>query len=244
MAKLVELADDLQVYSHSVMETRFMYDEIFNEGCYDMELPDCPFIVDVGGNIGMFVIYMKCRYPGAEIVSFEPMPESASLFRQNVALHRIEGVTLHETALGSRREEGVSFAYYPMIPGNSTRYPETKVLPMMQMAETVAPKTVEQMYRAREVSATVERLASFLPDDRDIDLLKVDVEGAEGDVLLGINPGQWSRIHQAVLEVADLDGQLAMVLKALEDNGMRTTVAQAPLTEERNLTYMVHAVRG
>ncbi|QSY50323.1 MULTISPECIES: hypothetical protein [Streptomyces] len=52
MAKLIELTDDLQVHSHSLMETRSMYDEIFNEGCYDMELPDCPFIVDVGGNIG------------------------------------------------------------------------------------------------------------------------------------------------------------------------------------------------
>ena len=36
-------------------------------------------------------------------------------------------------------------------------------------------------------------------DLQDIDLLKVDVEGAELDVLRGILPGDWPRIHQACL---------------------------------------------
>ena len=243
MSNLVDLGGGLRVYAQSVMETRFMHDEIFNEGCYDVELPARPFVIDVGGNIGMFAIYLKGKYPDAEIVSFEPMPESAALFRQNVALHGLASVTLHEIALGGRVEENVSFAFYPMIPGNSTRYPETKVLPMVQMAETVPQKTVEQMYKVREVNASVERLASYLRDGRTVDLLKVDVEGAEADVLLGIDAEQWPRIRRAALEVADLDGQLAKVCGILHDSGMRTTVEQAPLTEAENVTYMVYAVR-
>ena len=35
----------------------------------------------------------------------------------------------------------------------------------------------------------------------DIDLLKVDVEGAELEVLYGVRAAQWTRIHQVVLEV-------------------------------------------
>ncbi|MDI5965472.1 FkbM family methyltransferase [Streptomyces sp. SL13] len=243
MSKLLDLGGGLHVYAQSIMETRFMHDEIFNEGCYDVDLPDRPFIVDVGGNIGMFVLYIKSKYPDAEIISFEPMPQSAAVFRQNVALHRLEGITLNEVALGSETEGNVMFAFYPMLPGNSTRYPETKVLPMVQMAEAVPQKTVDQMYKVQEVNATVERLASFLPEDRDVDLLKVDVEGAEADVLLGIAADQWPRIHQAVLEVADLDGQLEKVNGILHDAGFTTAVTQAPLTEARNVTYMVHATR-
>ncbi len=243
MSKLLDLGGGLHVYAQSIMETRFMHDEIFNEGCYDVKLPDRPFIVDVGGNIGMFVIYIKSKYPEAEIISFEPMPQSAAVFRQNVALHKLDDITLHEVALGSETEQNVMFAYYPMLPGNSTRYPETKVLPMVQMAEEVPQKAVDQMYKMHEVNATVERLAAFLPEGRDIDLLKIDVEGAEADVMLGIDAEQWPRIHQAVLEVADLDGQLAKVCDILHGNGFRTAVTQAPLTEARNVTYMVHATR-
>ena len=244
MLKLIELGDGLQVYALSVMEARFMYDEIFKEDCYGVDLPEQPLVIDVGANIGMFAIFIKQRYPDAEVLSFEPMPESASLLRRNIALHQLDRVTVHELALGSEAERNVSFAFYPMLPGHSTRYPETKVLPMTQMAADVEPKVVEQMYRAREVNARVDRLATFLPPDRRVDLLKVDVEGAEADVLLGIDTHQWPQIQRAILEVADIDGQLAVVCDILRDNGLTPAVRQAPLTEAENVTYMVHATRG
>jgi FkbM family methyltransferase len=244
MTELVQLGGDLDVYTQSPAEAQYMYDEIFAEGCYrEVGLPARPYVVDVGGNIGMFVLYIKREYPDAEVVSFEPMPNSIELFGRNMALHGVTGVTLHPTALGSVPEEAVTFSFYPLLPANSTRYPEIKELPKSQLAEKTDRTLAEQIYYADEVTVPVKRLAEFLPPGRTVDLLKVDVEGAEADVLLGIDDEQWPFVQRAVVEVADLDGQLERVCDILRVHGFEVEARQAPLTEEDNHYFMVYATR-
>ena len=59
-----------------------------------------------------------------------------------------------------------------------------------------------------------------------IDLLKVDVEGAEEAVLAGIDEASWDRIRQLVVEVHDHDGRLARLRAMLERHGYRTVTAR------------------
>lgn len=244
MTELVELDGKLKVYTQSPIEAEYMYDEIFRQGCYDgLELPDAPVVFDIGGNIGMFALYVKSRFPAAEVTSFEPMPNNIDLFKRNVELHGLDDVTLHGTALGSKPESGVEFSFYPLLPANSTRYPEIKELPKAHMAENSNPDLAEHFYAAETVTVDVERLATFLPDDRDVDLIKIDVEGAEADVLLGIDESQWPRIRRVVAEVCDLDDQLRRVGDILRRNGFEVTEEQAPLTDAADRYYMVRAVR-
>lgn len=244
MTELVEFGDDLKVYTQSVLETQYIYDEIFQKGCYDATyLPERPLIVDVGANIGMFVLFMKRERPGAEFVCFEPMPDSIEIFRKNMDLHCLDGITLHETALGSREEENVAFSFFPMLPANSTRYPKTKELAKEQMAEKVDQSLVDHIYHAESIHLPVKRLAEFLPEDRSVDLLKIDAEGAEADVLLGVDANQWQRIRRAIVEVLDIDDQLEKVCDILSAGGFEVTAEQAPLTERENRYYMVHALR-
>lgn len=54
-----------------------------------------------------------------------------------------------------------------------------------------------------------------------IDLLKIDVEGAELDVLLGMHEGGWAKIRQIVLEGHDKDGRLRELVGLLEAHGMK-----------------------
>ena len=56
-----------------------------------------------------------------------------------------------------------------------------------------------------------------------IDLVKIDVEGAEEQVLGGIEPRDWDRLRQFVIEVHDVDGRLARISRLLEDRGYRVT---------------------
>ncbi len=53
-----------------------------------------------------------------------------------------------------------------------------------------------------------------------IDLLKIDVEGAEMDVLLGMNEGTWSKVRQVVLEGHDKDGRLNELRQLIEARGL------------------------
>ncbi len=59
-----------------------------------------------------------------------------------------------------------------------------------------------------------------------IDLLKIDVEGAEEQVLAGIADGDWPKIRQLVIEVHDVDGRLARMRELLRARGYRVVSAR------------------
>ena len=53
-AKLIELDDGLKVFASSIMEVRFLHDEIFLAGCYDhVELPQRPVVRPQGPDLGL-----------------------------------------------------------------------------------------------------------------------------------------------------------------------------------------------
>lgn len=60
-----------------------------------------------------------------------------------------------------------------------------------------------------------------------VDLLKVDVEGAEIDVLRGCG-GAWPRIHRVAVETHDRGGRAAEVIALLEDAGFVITSCKPP----------------
>ena len=57
-----------------------------------------------------------------------------------------------------------------------------------------------------------------------VDLLKIDVEGAEWDALVGIEETDWARIRQLAIEVHDVDGRVARIRELLERKGYDVAV--------------------
>jgi FkbM family methyltransferase len=243
-AKLIELEDGLEVFASSVMEVRFLHDEIFRAGCYDhVELAERPLVVDAGANIGMFALYIKRRYPAAEILAFEPVPESAAVLRQNIGLHGLTDITVHEVALGSRPEQAAAFTYYPAAPGSSTRYPQQSGPAKAAVGRIFSPRVADRLYRGRDITVPVERLSAFLAADRPVDLLKIDVEGAEPDVLESIGPARWPLIRQVIVEVQDHAGRVAAVCDLLRGHGLEPSAGPGPQNDTESPSRIVHAVR-
>lgn len=242
--ELVGLDDGLQVFASSSIEARFLYQEIFLDCCYDpVDLRQRPFVIDAGANIGMFALFVKLRYPDAEILAFEPAPDTAAVLRQNISLHTLSGVTVREVALGSAPEQGAPFIYYPALPGNSTRYPGLTGSAKAVLGRAFSPRVAERLFQGREISVPVERLSAFLAADRPVDLVKIDVEGAELDVLGGIDAAHWPLIGQAIVEVTDHGDQLAAVCDLLGRHGLKTTVERSPQADTDLPTHIVHACR-
>lgn len=78
-----------------------------------------------------------------------------------------------------------------------------------------------------------------------IDLLKIDVEGAELDVLRGVSADHWGRVRQLVLEGHDQAGRLEAVASVIRDAGFgHYTFGKPAAAEESGLdTFLVYARR-
>jgi len=121
-----------------------------------------PRIVDCGSNIGLSVLWFKHQFPDATIVAFEPDPAAFAVLMRNVARNRWSGVELRNEAVCASAGRK-PFFYDPARPGS--------VL-MSLRRECGLPGS-------EEVAGV--RLSQFLQGE--VDLLKLDVEGAEVEVV-------------------------------------------------------------
>lgn len=135
--------------------------------------------VDVGANIGLYtLLFAKLVAPGGRVFAFEPSPENARRLRVNLLLNEVAHVTVEETAVFSRGGTVTLNLFEDRLgPWHSLGRPE---LPdPFAAGRTVAPT------RSVDVPAvTLDEYAERNRIER-IDLLKIDVEGAEPDVLAG-----------------------------------------------------------
>jgi FkbM family methyltransferase len=241
--QLEELTSGFSCYVGGVEEAHFIYREIFEDKCYDIvELPERPFIIDVGANIGLFCLYMKQKYPSSRILAFEPAPPTYATLRQNLELHNISGVEAHQCALGSKTTIE-TLTYYPNAPGNSTFSPKEKEAFAKVAVEKLGQERLDRFFQgASEISVPIKRLSYFLDDHRSltsIDLLKIDVEGAELEVLGGVDDAHWTMIRNVVMEFCDLSGPVDEVECLLQSKGFIVATEVADFGIKGATWYMV-----
>jgi FkbM family methyltransferase len=134
---------------------------------HDLE-PDA--ILDVGGNVGEFATRVRNIYPDALLTSFEPVPQLARANRE-----RARGRWLvEEVALGAKRgtfplhictNQHSASTMRPPGPGRRTHF-------------GISDHWQDVMVPTRQLDEYADRC-------RGCTVLKVDVEGFEGEVLLG-----------------------------------------------------------
>ncbi|MEU0992270.1 amino acid adenylation domain-containing protein, partial [Streptomyces sp. NPDC005953] len=262
--ELHELPNGMLVAARNRSNTLFLYDEIFTRNEYlrgGVTLPAGACVVDVGGHVGMFSLYVNTLRPDAVIHAFEPMPELAAMFALNADLHDID-VRIATCALG--REPGrADFTYYPEMSLLSGRFAdeaeERRMLERVIENERRTPRApdgAEGEDDAMLAELLTERLRSVFVDVElrtlsqmirengisTIDLLKIDAEKSELDVLLGIEPEHWPLVRQIVAEVHDIEDRLNTVVKLLHDQGFHTTVENSDELARTGM-YSLYAVR-
>src|SRR5262249_32185240 len=138
--------------------------EIFVQAPYFFESSnDQPLIFDCGSNIGMSILFFKKLYPNARIVAFEPDPFTFEILRRNITQNQLSHVDLHQIALTSRGGEIELFRDASTDRSSLTM----SILP--------------QRHNGPSIVVPARRLSEFISSD--IDLLKIDIEGAEREVL-------------------------------------------------------------
>lgn len=143
----------------------FLFFEVFANGCYRrcVRLPARGVIVDIGANIGAFVL--DCALGSAQVTveAYEPNPRVFRTLAQNVDANGLrKRVRIFNEAVSAR--EGVLRLW--------TAGPTLAVSAFAPSGERGAAVDV----RSVALSTVIERAG-------DVALLKVDAEGAEGEIL-------------------------------------------------------------
>ncbi|TNE54340.1 MAG: FkbM family methyltransferase [Bacteroidetes bacterium] len=156
-----------------------------------------PIILDCGANVGVSVLYFKSIYPQAQIKAYEPDPAIFNYLQNNLEKNQITDVELHRKAVWID-ENGVEFGSEG-ADGGSVFFNGNR-----QKLESISLKQV-------------------LENHEQIDLLKMDIEGAEVQVLDDCRT-ELHKVRFLFVEYHSWKGQkqeLDCLLNVLSENGFR-----------------------
>ncbi|EMI19989.1 methyltransferase FkbM family [Rhodopirellula maiorica SM1] len=168
---------------------------------------DRPLIIDCGANIGVSVLEWKTRWPGAEIVCFEPDPFAFKILQANMDANDIPSVRCINAAV-SDCDEQVPFYGDVSVRGDARG---NSIDPAWGQRDGTAQTMVK-----------CKRLSNYIAE-RDVAFLKLDIEGAEQRVLTEI-AGQLDRVAAIYVEVHETDDSTqynssAQIEQILRDSG-------------------------
>lgn len=137
------------------------YKEIFEEHVYYFESENkSPLIIDCGSNIGLSIIYFKTLFPESTVIGFEPDPDIFNLLQTNLR----------------------SFNFTNVEPRNEAVWTKNELL-TFKKGYLEGHIVNEEGDRQNTITIKAIRLRELLEKYNTIDFLKIDIEGAELDVL-------------------------------------------------------------
>lgn len=157
--------------------------------------------LDVGANVGVFTVPLaRAVGPSGCVLAFEPVPANAARLRENLTLNNVTNVEIHEVAVGDRVGTAV------LNIGSDPAYHSFRSVPehVRTDEEIVVPEETLDLAWDRAGSPPVS-------------VVKIDVEGAELEVLRG---GQrMLRACQPSVVLETHDARRNMVTRWFEAHG-------------------------
>lgn len=208
-----------------------LYEEIFCHHAYGIHLPEKePVIIDCGANVGFAAVYFKLLHPGARLLCYEPNPRIFPMLEANLKAAGASDAVCVQAACGEAAGEvelHLEWLSHGVNVGNVFGN-ETEVISVPQEA----------------VSSRIEG---------PVDLLKIDVEGAEHAVMRDlVSSGKIQQVRRMALEyhhlLAGQPPQMGALLHTLEQQGFSYHLTakvppQRRFNSERWDTVMIYAFR-
>jgi FkbM family methyltransferase len=198
--------DRFRIQGFDAPMLHFLFGEIFVRGTYFFRsMAEHPVIIDAGANIGRATLYFKYIYPEATIYAFEPDKKSFQVLEKNIKENRLENVHAFNIALSDKKgkitfytSENSGDLEMSIIKGRNNR-------------------------NSNEVTVQADSLVSYIKH-KEIDLIKMDIEGAEKIVLQDLyKKNGFGNVKQFIIEFHQVIGEdafsLDMLLKLLREKG-------------------------
>lgn len=188
--------------------------------------------LDLGGNIGTFSLL--CLLKGASIITYEPEPENFGLLLKNIKLNFPEKLyELINKSVGIT--DGMTDLY--ICKGDYNKYRHT-------------------IYKKRgrtSIKVPIESMMSIFNKFKNITCIKMDIEGAEIDILENLSLSDWekSKVKKLVFEYSfDIDSSIPRFLSIIKNLRLYFNVVHYTKVKENEEHYkyfpamtMVYCIR-
>lgn len=188
-------------------EDAFVFNEIVFYKIYTpqgFEIKDNYTVIDLGAHIGIFTVLASTSAKGVKVFSYEPFPQSFGLLRRNVSVNHLEKVKIYPLAVGRTRSERKLYLDKANLGGHSLHWVRDDWM-------LVSCITLTDVFDSNGIEKC--------------DLLKMDIEGAEYEILFNTPSKYLGRIDRVVLEChKGVQNSTAEEMKAfLESSGFFVT---------------------
>ena len=177
---------DFQVYTRSQADKSIMK-EIFElreyKGIETIIKSAKDQIIDGGAQAGFFVLYCRALNPDVKILAIEPDEDNLELLNQHIEINNLKNIEVIPAALAAK--SGLRDFY---ISSDTHNHGLFKILvPKINRISKIKTFSLEDFLREQGIES--------------VDLLKLDIEGAEFEVLE--NFVNWEKIKNIALEYHD-----------------------------------------
>jgi FkbM family methyltransferase len=248
-------------------EADFLWDEVPSYLDHGIRLAPGATVLDVGANIGVFSAYVWQRLGGdVRILAFEPVPPIHALLARNAAevlgdrvtplpyglsaadgeieITYFPGATLLSSSrrgagnLEQEQERAAAALFEGIKEDGARRHPVLRRMPGFVLRPLIRAgmRRLRSMETYRVQVRSLSRVLQDLSVDH-VDLLKIDVEGAEFDVLAGIDDADWPRIRQVVIEVERWGAHEPAIRDILAGRGFAVHAERASVAGDIGLVY-------
>lgn len=173
-------------------------DEIFGEDVYKFTTAsNSPYIIDCGANMGLSILYFRKNYPNSTILAFEPDHKTFNILKENTA--HFDRVTIKEEAV----------------------WTEDTTLEFFSEGSLAGSAMVDFAHKNNKTSVTAIDLKKYLT--RKIDFLKIDIEGAENELIFDIKDHLF-QVDKMFLEyhgLVEKPQNLGEILNLLKETGFQ-----------------------
>ena len=227
--KLVNFLN-FKIFAVDCLSFVFQFKEIFLNDGYKFECSKkYPIIIDCGANIGVSCLYFKKLFPTCKIIAFEADAQIAEILKKNLALNYYQDIEVINKAVWID-ENGVTFGSDGADGGSINNSNNKKYVPSV-------------------------RLKNLLDAYKEIDFLKIDIEGAETDVIIDCNDSLSiaKRIYIEYHSWIGYPQNLNAILKVLSVNNFRYYIEHvnhisSPLEDDQkiinfNLQLNIYAIK-
>ena len=186
--------------------------EVWTHGHYApmmKEIKKGSTVIDIGAHIGIFSIAAARYAPDVKVFAFEPLPDNFMRLQKNIARNDLQGqvLAINQAVAGVRG-----------------------TMDLYMMPERFSPSKFPLHDNKGKVSVTCVTLQDIFNTyhiDR-CDFLKIDVEGAEWEILSAVPPDVFAKITSITLETHDhliesVKGNAQKIVAKLEENGFVVT---------------------